>query len=170
MIYAELSDFVRSSIAEYFGCRIVNKVDVSSRRYRGDLEYHFEFYINDGLRELKTGSAQLEVDRERKEILWRGFFPLDYCYGASRKGLGTLAHVSTLLKLLENEPEIWDYDVIHHGIDGWGRVIQLTKIGITRTDTDSFREKFESYMRKSIAYLRRIGMDMNLPDYVLQRI
>ena len=90
-------------------------------------------------------------ENENKIFLWQQFFPLDYVTGAERKGIGTLAHTKSLLKLYYSGITL-DFITRHnfkHITDE--RRLHLQKTGITNELT------FKDYLQKSVGYAKSKG-------------
>ena len=107
----------------------------------------------------RLGHAQFDLWRHRKTADWMSFYPLgSYVAELSGYGIGTMAHVESLLKLMElRVDERWD---MRHtpGLLFEGRLDHLHAMGL-HAGTNGFGE----YLRKSIEFARGRGLQYELP-------
>jgi hypothetical protein len=107
----------------------------------------------------RLGHAQFDLWPHRKTADWMSFYPLgNYVADLSGYGIGTMAHVESLLRLMElRVDEMWD---IRHtpGLLFDGRVDHLHAMGL-HAGTNGFGE----YLKKSIEFARTRGLQYELP-------
>ena len=101
-----------------------------------------------------TGNSILQLDHKSRLISWCIFYPLDRAQNASRKGLGTIAHVKSILDISKYAKP--DYTVEHSRATSL-RDKHLEAMGLSK------RERLETYIRKSIDYAARKGFSFNNP-------
>ena len=120
-----------------------------------------------------TGNGGSHLVPEDNVILWDRFFPLEElgerAESLKRKGIGTLANITSCLYLTSLlGPQYKDYVIAHMGTSPERRK-QLERIGINRngiklfTKTADFAEEFPSYLRKWINYANSRGFSFENP-------
>lgn len=118
------------------------------------------FYINGGnigeagLYKTHPNFEDLDIGFGPAVFVWRTFYPLRELEPRPyRCGLGTLAHVNTLLNILEEDPEAENLFILHRHLASTSRSMHLKKIGLTK------RMKFGPYMARSLENARKLGFD-----------
>ncbi|GEM_PF-5367716 len=110
--------------------------------------------VNYSLLGIPLGWGTLRVQRGHQgEIEYDRFYPHAFKEGVKRRGIGTLAHVATLIEVVEKVLEIDEsYTVFHNPLSTSDEYTALLKtIGV------GFKESINPYIAKCIAYAARRG-------------
>ena len=122
----------------------------------------YQIFARYVLDETRVGFGELHVNRDLGSIEFDKFYPLSADssgHGLKRKGVGTLAHVSTLIKLIENIPKVdSSYAVWHAPINiSDERKAMLSSIGI------GVRSSLKPYLKRIIDYAHTKGFQFTNP-------
>ncbi|HLC77067.1 MAG TPA: hypothetical protein VJH04_02585 [archaeon] len=121
-----------------------------------DLECNNATRFNFFIAGRSTGHAIISTDHNAKYATWVHFYPLLKKTGLERRGVGTLAHVTALKTLVEQEQLGPGYTVIHTSPTKI-RLAQMAEMGLQRS------EPLRDYMKKSVDYANRKGFDFRNP-------
>jgi hypothetical protein len=105
---------------------------------------------------MRTGDTRLCSMPDERILLWEGFFPRDRIHDVAIDKLGTLAHVASLLKMVEKYGLHGDCTVLHAS-PSTARRAHLNAMGL------GISEQLEPYLAKSIAYANRCGFSFENP-------
>lgn len=139
-------------------------IDMASRLSPAELQYSIRISAQKNGTKLTNnfymfghhiGYSEIEFIRRPKGILWTLFYPLHEVNGLERRGIGTIAHVESLLAAV-NYGADETYFVNHMNMTNL-RAAQLSRMGII------CGEKMYDYMQKSISYANSRGFDFNNP-------
>jgi hypothetical protein len=118
---------------------------------------HFTFdYRLDGR---NIGFGRVRIDTAENELVWERCYPHASGLTVKRNGIGTLAHVETLLQTLQLYPVTSRYSV-RDDISSEDRRLQFGKLGIEPLVATAL----PIYLQKSIDYARRKGFSFTMPE------
>ena len=131
--FDELSDVVRENIARALRIRRI-------RRGFEVGEYGFQTIINDPKTRKAhvVGTVVLKVDGNQREIKWDTFYPSNIKCSRDdpkplrKSGLGSYAHLLTLLTMSEMLEDPWSYNVVSNPGASEERQRQLKVVGLER--------------------------------------
>lgn len=150
--YRDLSEKIKSNPEKYLQCKFISLEDTTN-----PLEYAYSF--GHGLGGRMIGSSIIDIDLNLFDVVWRGFYPMEFVSGARKKGIGTLTHILTLETLankakLDFGVSLSQFHVGHLDDVSRKRIRQLNKMGIEWRRMTPFPE----YLEKSREYARQIGV------------
>jgi hypothetical protein len=115
----------------------------------------YNYYLGDKA----IGWGCVRIDPARWHLVWERFYPHEQGQTQARHGIGTLAHVATLLELVAQPDVTSSYNVLGDFATP-SRQIQYGKMGIVPYRATPLPE----YLRKSIEYANgRKGFNFSMP-------
>jgi len=149
---SQLAEFLRNAAPDAVQSSLAVSRDRTAVDPRCRWDYaKFDFYLLGRY----SGSATLHTSHDEELVVWRTFYPNE-CHGVTKRGVGTAAHVETIIRLTEQEQLHSRYVVISPSANR-GRASQLAAMKLNT------REHLGDYLRKSVEYANRKGFRFHNP-------